>query len=199
MIGTRYPARVIARESPPAKKMSCRVLFSTCPMVSMPVILGGGMTMVKGFFVESGSAWKRRCSSQNAYQVSSTLAGSYAVEGWVAGVDVSDIFSPINIYRVRPLRMPRRGESNKIRRFRKIAERGCEIEVRRKRNAHPSCIRTRIAVKHPEPVHCRQRGYDPSCDAPISRPAHFNQLVSGKFGQIPVPILRKRKREAIML
>ncbi len=52
------------------------VLFSTWPIVKIPVTFGGGMTMEYGGFAEDGSAMKQPCSSQAAYHLSSTVSGS---------------------------------------------------------------------------------------------------------------------------
>ena len=55
---------------------SCSVLVNAWPMCSEPVTLGGGITTQNGGLPEAGSARKKPCSSQNAYQRRSTSFGS---------------------------------------------------------------------------------------------------------------------------
>ena len=55
------------------------VLLSTCPMWSMPVTFGGGMTMEYAgrlSLTRAGSAVKQPCFSQKSYHLSSTDCGS---------------------------------------------------------------------------------------------------------------------------
>ena len=58
-------------------RMSWMVLLSTCPMCSMPVTFGGGMTMeYAGLARLRGLAAKQFCFSQKSYHFSSTACGS---------------------------------------------------------------------------------------------------------------------------
>src|SRR6516162_7846782 len=59
-------------------RMSWIVLFSTCPMWSMPVTFGGGMTMENAGLMDFAFAVKHELSCQNLYHLSSTACGSYA-------------------------------------------------------------------------------------------------------------------------
>src|SRR5215469_14044810 len=59
-------------------RMSWMVLFSTCPMWSMPVTFGGGMTMENAGLMDFAFAVKHEFSCQNLYHLSSTACGSYA-------------------------------------------------------------------------------------------------------------------------
>src|SRR5579862_5687122 len=66
-------------------RMSWIVLLSTCPMWSMPVTFGGGMTMENAGLDDFAFAVKQFCFSQKSYHFSSTACGSYAFE-------ISDIY-----------------------------------------------------------------------------------------------------------
>ena len=57
--------------------VSCNVASMACPMCSCPVMLGGGITMVKGTFVSSASARKYPFSSHSLYILSSNEPGLY--------------------------------------------------------------------------------------------------------------------------
>src|SRR3954468_15326064 len=75
-------------------RMSWMVLFSTCPMWSMPVTFGGGMTMENAGLMDFAFAVKHELSCQNFYHLSSTACGSYAF-------DISDmlkflVFATVN-------------------------------------------------------------------------------------------------------
>jgi len=50
-----------------------------CPIVSIPVMLGGGIAIVYGFFVLSISELKIPLSFQYLYHLSSTSEGLYAL------------------------------------------------------------------------------------------------------------------------
>src|ERR1700726_183376 len=53
------------------------VLLRTCPSVSTPVMLGGGITIENGGLADFASAWKSWLSIQRAYHFGSTDLGSY--------------------------------------------------------------------------------------------------------------------------
>src|SRR5699024_2446822 len=67
-----YPCMRLKRMS-----VSCKVASMACPMWSCPVMLGGGMTMVKGTFSGSTSARKYPFSSDSLYILSSNAPGLY--------------------------------------------------------------------------------------------------------------------------
>src|SRR6266436_5431114 len=58
-------------------RISWIVLLSTCPSVSTPVTLGGGITIENGGFGDFGPATKSRLSIHRSYHFGSTEFGSY--------------------------------------------------------------------------------------------------------------------------
>ncbi len=62
------------------------VAVSAWPRWRLPVMLGGGSTMLKAGLVECGSARKYPRSIQIGYQRCSTSVGSYALGSSLAGV-----------------------------------------------------------------------------------------------------------------